>query len=129
MFSRRALTPLCFYLLLALPADALPKDKTPKVYPEAGKVVALKTAEQPHATPVYTDPYGKTHGGVSTVKRLPIFRVETDTRFYDLEGKRKDVLNLGDTVEFRLDKEWAYVRQGDKEKKLRVVGIELKEGK
>lgn len=120
---------LCFCFLPVVPLGALPKDKQPKTYSEIGKVVALKTAEQPHTTPVYTDPYGKTHGGISTVRRLPIFRVETDTKFYDLEGKRKDVLNLGDTVEFRLEKEWAYVRQGDKEKKFRVVGIELKEGK
>jgi hypothetical protein len=129
MFSQYGVTFWCLYLLLALPASAMPKDAQPKSYPETGKVVALKTAEQPHSTPVYTDPYGKTHGGVSTVRRLPVFRVETATKSYDLEGKRKDVLNLGDTIDFRIDKEWAYVRQGDKEKKFRVVGIELKEGK
>lgn len=70
MFSRRVLSFLCFYLLLPLPAGAAPKDKQPKVYPETGKVVALKTTEQPHSMPVYTDPYGKTHGGVSTVRRV-----------------------------------------------------------
>jgi hypothetical protein len=43
----------------------------------------------PHTTPVYTDPYGKTHGGVLHMRYLLVFRIETDTKFYELEGKKK----------------------------------------
>jgi hypothetical protein len=79
--------------------------------------------------PVYTDPYGKAHGGVSKINRLPVYRIETDTKFYEFEGKKKQTLPLGDTVHFRLEKEWAYAQEGDKEEKLRVVAVELRPSK
>lgn len=56
----------------------------------------------PHTTPVYTDPYGKTHGGVSHMRYLPVFRIETGTKLYELEGKKKQWLNMGDTIQLRL---------------------------
>jgi hypothetical protein len=109
--------------------NVLAKDRAPKTYPEQDRVIANRIAEQAHTTPVYTDPYGKTHSGVTAIRRLPVFRVETDTKFYEFEGKRKQELPLGDTIQFRLEKEWAYIQQGDKQQRFRVVGTELKQGK
>jgi hypothetical protein len=117
---------LCFLTCLTLPPTVFAKDKAPKTYPEQGRVIANKTAEQAHTTPVYTDAYGKTHGGVSAIRRLPVYRIETDTKVYELEGRKKEEMSLGDTIQFRIEKEWAYVQQGDKEKKFRVVATELK---
>jgi hypothetical protein len=119
----------CCLFLLAAHSGTLAKDKELKTYPERGTVIATKTQEQSRTTPIYTDPYGKTHGGISAIRRLPVYRIETETKFYELEGKKKEALALGDTIRFRLEKEWAYVQQGDKEQKFRVVGVELKQTK
>src|ERR1700733_11018287 len=126
MLTRPAAPILCCLLSLTMCSYVLGNDK---VYPEQGKVIANRTVEYSRTAPVYTDPYGKTHGGVSGVGRLPVFRVETDTKIYELEGAGKRGLVLGDTIKFRLEKKWAYVQQGDKEQKFRVVGTELKQGK
>jgi len=113
-------------LLLALPTSGLPKDKEPKSYPEKGTVIAIHVNAQSHTAPVYTDPQGQTRGGGSSVHRLQVFRVETETKFYELEGGRKPDMGLGDTIQFRIEKQSAYVQRGDKEKKYRLVGVELK---
>jgi hypothetical protein len=64
------------------------------------------------------------------VSYLPVYRIETETKFYELEARSgRDVFPVGDVVQFRIEKQWAYIQQGDKEKKLRVVGVELKSGK
>jgi hypothetical protein len=120
---------LCCLFSLAPHSGAFAKDKEPKTYPEQGTVVATRTQEQSHTTPIYTDPYGKTHGGTSAIRRLPVYRIETSAKFYELEGKKKQPLVLGDTIRFRLEKQWAYVQQEADEQKLRVVGVELKQGK
>jgi len=105
------------------------KTKEPKTYSEQGSVVATKIREQSATTDVYTDNEGKTQGGSSYVRRLPVYRIETDTKFYELEGRRKQILALGDTIRFRMEKKWAYVQQGDKEQRFRVVGVQLKQSK
>lgn len=128
MFTRRAAIIICCFLFLAC-ANVLAKDKEPKTYPEQGKVIANHTVEQSHTIPVHTDPYGRTYGGMSAIRRRPVFRVETDAKFYEFEGKKDQELPLGSTIKFRIEKEWVYVQQGDKEQKFRLVGTELKPDK
>jgi hypothetical protein len=36
---------------------------------------------------------------------------------------------MGDTIQLRLEKEWACVQRGEKEEKFRVIGVELKQNK
>ena len=90
-----------------------------KTYPEHGTVVDLRTEAAADPTLNYADPYGK---------RLPVYRIETENKVYKLEGKKKDknAFSRGDTVQFRLEKDWAYVHRGDKEQKFRVLAVELK---
>lgn len=88
----------------------------------------MRIGQESHTLPVYTDPYGKTHGGMSVNRRRHIYRIETDTKFYELEGKRKATLELNQRIEFRIEKELAYVQHGKKEEKYRIVGIEQKPG-
>lgn len=115
-----------FVALLLLPGIAVAQDKPPKTYPEHGTVVAIRLAEQMRTLPVYTDPYGKTHGGGSARSRRYVYCVETETKVYELEGKRKMMLELNEIVHFRVEKESAFVRQGKKEQKYRIVGVEQK---
>lgn len=117
-----------FMGVLLLSGIAVAQDKPPKTYPEHGTVVAMRVGEQSRTLPVYTDPYGKTHGGMSVNRRRHIYRIETDTRFYELEGGRKPTLELNQSIEFRIEKESAYVQQGKKEEKYRIVGVEQKPG-
>jgi hypothetical protein len=117
------------FLLLFLPwSVSHAKDKEPKSYPETGTVLEMHIAERTYTAGVYTDPYGKTHGGNSTDIRRPVYKLETEKRFYDLEGRRRDRLEIGTSVRFRIEKDWAYVQQGSKEMKLRIVGDSLKPG-
>jgi hypothetical protein len=80
---------------LPVAVSASAKEKQPKTYPEQGKVIAMKTSEQTHTTPVYTDPYGKTHGGSSHIRYLPIFRIETETRQARPEAKGSQIHGQG----------------------------------
>jgi hypothetical protein len=123
---RLILLGICFCVLSLVETAAFPQGNGTKTYPLRGTIVAAKVAERSETTPVYTDPQGKTQGGTSYVRRLPVFRIETDDKFYELEGKKRQVLILGDAIQFRLEKEWAYVQQGYKEQKFRVMAVELK---
>jgi hypothetical protein len=116
--------------ILAICSVASAKDKQPKHYPEHGTIISTRTSEQTETDAVRTDYNGKIHGGGSDVSYLPVYRIETETRFYELEARsERRVFSVGDAVQFRIDKQWAFVQQGDKEKKLRVIGVELKSAK
>ena len=82
-----------------------------KTYPERGVVMDSYA----HPRDVYV--------GSSTRKVTPIFRVATDTKVYEIENKKR-TLTEGDTIEFRIDNGWVYVKNGDKEEKFRLVGTE-----
>jgi hypothetical protein len=97
-----------------------------KTFPERGTIVAMHVADRSFTTGMYTDPYGKTHGGNSIRVKNPVYRVETETKFYELEGRKKNQLVFGEAVQFRIQKELAYLQRGDKEQKFRVVAVELK---
>ena len=110
-------------LLLVATTAALAKDKNPKTYPERGTVVAVRQERETRTLGVYTDPYGKTHGGQSIHRMVPISRIETETRFYEVIGR----LELGQAVEFRIEKNHAYMPlENGKEGKYRVVGVEIR---
>jgi len=123
-------TIIASFLLCAVAAGvAGARDKVPKTYPERGTIVAMHEADRSFTTGVYTDPYGKTHGGNSIHVKRPVYRVETEAKFYELEGRKKYHLAIGEAVQFRIEKEWVYLQREDKEQKLRVVGVELKPAK
>jgi hypothetical protein len=127
--SHVGVSPVLIGFLLLLGATvAISNDKTPKTYPEHGNVVAVHTAEHTRTSDAWTDPMGKTHGADSYNVKRPIYRIETEKMFYELEG-RKGQLQLGEAANFRVEKDNAYVQRGDREDKLRVVGVELKPNK
>jgi len=50
-------------------------DKPAAQYPEHGKVVASRTVKRAEAQRVYTDPYGKTHGGARMTCKISFIRL------------------------------------------------------
>jgi hypothetical protein len=56
-----------------------------------------------------------------------VYRIETPKRFYELMDKsKKPTLAPNESVEFRIEKEMAYVVVGKKEKKFNVINVEEK---
>lgn len=116
-------------ILTAILASAVVAgDKPAKVYPEHGRIVAIRSGQNSRTLPVYTDPYGKTHGGFTVHSDTHTYRIETDNRFYELtEQSRGASLSLGDYVDFRIEKrDRAYVRNGEKEWRWAVTLVEQK---
>ena len=99
-------------IVFGVQLSVLAKRQEPKTYPERGVVIDS-----------YADTHGGAYTGSSARKVTPIFRVETDTKVYEIESKKK-TLTEGDTVEFRIDNDWVYVKNGDKEEKFRLVDTE-----
>ena len=87
-----------------------------KTYPEKGTVLSMRIAEKTI-----------TGHGSSVTMKSPVYRVETETKFYELEASRKERLKVGETLEFRVQADWAYVQRGNSEEKYRIVGVELKQ--
>jgi hypothetical protein len=114
-------------LLFALaPLTLSAADKPPAVYPEHGKVMAVRTLTTEETERVRTDSQGSTHGGGSYDVKSYVYRVETEDRFYELTAGRPGSLQVGDQVNFRIVKKRAYVRVGQKEKWYAITAIELK---
>ncbi len=111
---------LRFALAVFLAAVSFAKDKP--TYTEHGTIVAMKTERVVSGTPVYTDPYGKTHGGVVGTHRVPVFTIRTATIDYEVEGRQ--ALSIDQEVDFRIDKRRVYIRRGDKEDRYALVGEE-----
>jgi hypothetical protein len=76
---------------------------------------------------VYTDPYGKTQGGQSVAVRFNIYKVRTSGMDYEIEAGRGPALTIGRQLDFRIEKNSVFVREGTKERKFRVVGQEKRE--
>ena len=106
---RRTHTILCCFVYLAACSAAWSQDKAAKDYPEQGKVIA-------HTVSAKTTSAG-----------VPVYRVETEKRIYEFEGKDESKLAVGGTIPFRIEGDWAYVRQGDKQEKFRVIDTQLKD--
>jgi hypothetical protein len=98
-------------LLLAaifLPILAFANDKPPKTYPIHGSVVAIAN-EGSHNSETHT------------------YRIETNTLIYELsERNTKSRFSLGDVIEFRIEEEKAWVREGDKEREYWISRMEQK---
>jgi hypothetical protein len=110
--------PVVFIAIVVVFGTAAAKDKRPKSYPQTGTVVATRLSER--RVPTYGEPYGKTGVGNISIP-LHIYRVQTEGRFYELEGGRKPTLSVGDSVHFRIEKDAAYVQRGDKEDKYWIL--------
>lgn len=120
--TQRALVLLT--LIGAMPSTLFSQGKETKVYPERGTVIALREDSRSTNLGVHTDAWGRTHGGQSIRYTVAIWRVETDTKVYELEGKG---LEVGQVLEFRIEKQYAYVRDAKgKERRYKVVSLELK---
>ena len=107
--TRRAAAILCCLLYLTVCSAVFAQDKASDAYPEHGKVIA------------------NTVSAKSTARGVPVFRVETDTRVYEFEGNNESKLAVGDTIQFRIENDSAYVRQGDKEQTFKVIDTQLKD--
>ena len=85
------------------------KDKS---YPVHGKVVAAHVGGEAVGSA----------GIVGTINRW-IYRVDCGDLYYDLQGKGKPSLTIGQDIEFRLEKQNAYLKSEQKETKYKVVGM------
>lgn len=101
-----------YSMFLAL-SPALPTHSR-KTYPERGTVIDTYASR----------PLGEFHGGSSVRLPPPGYRVGTDTIVYEFDGHKNQTLAIGSTIEFRIDRGWAYVKQGDKEEKFHIAGTE-----
>jgi hypothetical protein len=118
---------LVFALLILSLSLAFGKDKPTKVYPQHGTVVAVRTGEYSRTVPVRTDSYGKTWGGYSHRRKTQTYRIETETLVYEIMEREKNPrLTVGDGIDFRIEKQRAYLREGDKERKYELVATEQK---
>jgi hypothetical protein len=112
-------------ILLSVSIDA--NDKPAKAYPEHGKIVAVHVGNDSRTLPAHTDPYGKIQGGGSVNRKTHTYRIETDALIYELTEYGRGVANsLGDEVDFRVEKDRAFIKNGDKERKCDVSGLEQK---
>lgn len=94
---------------------------------ERGTVVAIHSSSQNRFIPGYAGGDGVVGSRGVTVKDTnQVYRIETKTKFYELEGGYRPIMSLGDVIEFRIEKGKAITHVGDKEKKFRIVGEELK---
>src|ERR1700730_14298823 len=90
---------------------------------ERGTVVAIHSSSQNRYIPGYPGGDGVVAGRAVTVKDTnQVYRVETKTKFYELEGGYRAIMALGDVIDFRIEKGKAITHLGDKEKKFRIVG-------
>ncbi len=124
-FKQRSFAILCCLLFLAAGSKLLANDKASEAYPEQGKVIASTLDQTAHAPTAASQ--AQPNAGTPANSLLPVFRVETDTRVYQFEGKSKPGLTVGDTVQFRIVKDWAYVKRDGKEQKFKVIDTQLKD--
>jgi hypothetical protein len=108
---------------LMLLSSALAKD--PPAYPLHGTVMAMRTDRVTVGAPVYTGADGKTHGGGVHSRRIPVFKIQTEEMNYEVEGGKD--LTVGEELSFRLEKNTVYIQRGDKEKKVKLVGLEKRQ--
>ena len=107
--------------------SAAPSDTQPKTYPLHGTVIAMRTETHSGTTPVYTDPYGKTHGGGTVMHGWDVYTIRTPDMEYDVSGHRKDKFTIGEQVDFRCEHGRVFLKDGDKEKRLTLEGQRMRE--
>jgi hypothetical protein len=97
-------------LMLAAGIAAQPRP-TPDPYPEHGQVIAARLGGEAVGSA----------GIVGTLKRW-IYRVDCGGLYYDLQGRGKPSLTVGQKVAFRIEKQKAYVDDGRKGQRYNIVG-------
>jgi len=113
----------------------------PKTYPESGKVIAAGLNEHTKSHPTWGDPNGgAVHGGGSYSAYSHTYKVETETKIYELDCGKTAMfhstgkacggdkgLQIGDVIHFRTEKESFYIPLPDgSEQKLRILQEELR---
>jgi len=83
-----------------------------KSYPVHGKVMAAHVAGEAVGS-----------AGVTGTLNRWVYRVDCGDMYYDLRGKGKPSLTIGQDIEFRLEKQNAYLKSEQKETKYKVVGM------
>jgi hypothetical protein len=101
----------CLTLLLIAGA-AVQDSAQAKSYPEHGKVIAAHLGIETVGSA----------GVVGSLKRW-VYRVDGGNLYYDLQGNRKPSLTIGQDIDFRIEKEKAYLKGDKKETRYRVVGM------
>jgi hypothetical protein len=99
--------------LLMLPSWLLAEEKALKTYPLHGTVIAMKTEHRAVDSDVYTD--------------VRVYKVRTVNVDYDIQAGRGPILTIGRQLDFRIEKNSVFVREGAKERKFRLVGQEKRE--
>ncbi len=126
-------------LLLALSLSLYAKHE-PKTYSGNGKVIATGLNEHTKSRHQWSDASGNSHGGGSYSAYSHTYRVETDTRTYELDCGKTAVfhstgkacggdkgLQIGDEIRFRTENDSFYISLADgSEQKLRILKQELK---
>ncbi len=114
-------------LLVCLVSLMSPLAASGDTYPEKGKVVAVSISAHTDYVPISPpDSKGRSGGGEAFVSKHWMYRVETGNRIYVFEGGKKQEMNAGDDVEFRIDKSTVHVRAGTKDVKCRLASDTLK---
>ncbi|HWX54993.1 MAG TPA: hypothetical protein VN176_10435 [Verrucomicrobiae bacterium] len=99
-------------VLLAITGASAQNAAKEKLYPVHGKVITAR---------IEGEAVGSA-GIVGTVKRW-VYQVDCGDLYYDLRGKGKPSLTVGQDIDFRIEKENAYLKGEKKEIKYRVVGM------
>ena len=118
---------MCAWPVFA-PAPGGAADKQPTSYPQSGTVISTRVQKGRRAEPVYADANGRTHREVVYIL-FHVYRLETPTQIYELEGGSKPTLSVGETVSFRINKDSVYVQHADKEDKYAILKVTLKKPK
>jgi hypothetical protein len=93
-----------------------------------GKVIAIRVEEQAEHTPVMPpDSKGRTQGDTVFVHRKLIYRVETDAQIYEFEGGKKQDLDLGEMLEFRVGEKIVKIRANRLKRKYKLISTSPKE--
>lgn len=123
--------------IFALVVSAVAAAKEAKTYPESGKVIGIGQNEHTKTHPQT----GNNTGGGSYSVYSHTYKIETDTRIYEMDcgktpmffgstGKEcggNKALQIGDVIHFRVEKGSAYISLSDgSEQKLRILNEEAK---
>jgi hypothetical protein len=106
----KLLVALASLALLAAGAAAQQAPK-PNPYPEHGQVVATRLGAEAVGSA----------GSVGSLKRW-IYRVDCGDLYYDLQGGGKPSLTVGQNVTFRIERQKAYLDDGENGKRFSIVG-------
>jgi hypothetical protein len=107
----KLLVALASFALLPAAGVAAQQPPQPNPYPVHGQVIATRLE-------------GEAVGSAGVVGTLNkwIYRVDCGDLYYDLQGRGKPSLTLGQNVAFRIEKQKAYVEDGKKGQRYSIVG-------